>query len=225
MASSVSVVTPAASATVVTVPEAKRYARIDGAFEESDLIGYIDTATQIVEAFTRRALLEQTLRLDIDPWDRSHCVDDRGSDEYGADLTRLFGGWPGRVFVLPRAPAISVTSVKYKDADGVEQILDPALYFLQAPAGPFALPGRVVRAYNASWPTVQPIEGAISITWKAGYGTTAASVPATLRTVIRQLVTGYFNVREPLVIGTIIAKNPEILRALWPFRVLDGRTW
>ena len=70
--------------------------------------------------------------------------------------------------ILPRPPLVSVESVKYIDADGAEQTVDPATYRVY----PDSYPGIVAIAPDQAWPTdVEPSYLPVSIEYTAGYAT------------------------------------------------------
>ncbi len=83
--------------------------------------------------------------------------------------------WPnGRVIELPRPPLQSVEAITYLDEDGVEQTFASANYHVDTAS----LKGRVVLAPGAVWPFLADVPGAARIRFVAGYGDTAADVPA-----------------------------------------------
>lgn len=122
------------------------------------------------------------------------------------------------IIELPHAPLQSVESVKYIDTDGAEQTLDPSLYSVDTASEP----GQIVRAYNATWPATRSQKHPAAVTARivAGYGDDAADVPAMLRSGIKFLVAHWFALREPVVVGTIIAKVPHNIESIiWQFKV------
>lgn len=104
-------------------------------------------------------------------------------------------GWLGRALInqsytiylsdfcshieLPVVPAASITSVKYVDADGVEQAVDPSVYQLR-PGNPPMLELQ----YGESWPSHRSQEDAVRIAYVAGYGSSGSSVPEPIRQAI-----------------------------------------
>lgn len=87
-----------------------------------------------------------------------------------------------RLIEVPKAPLSSVTHVKYYDTGGTLQTLTVTTdYTVHAPAGPRCRRGRVALAYGKSWPSTREIADAVVVRFIAGYGATAASVPAMLR--------------------------------------------
>lgn len=82
---------------------------------------------------------------------------------------------PHAAIALRACPVQSVLSIKYDDADGVEQTLDPAAYrasLTQEPAMVTTVDG---------WPTTLSAPGAVRVAYRAGYGATPADVPAPLK--------------------------------------------
>ena len=73
---------------------------------------------------------------------------------------------------MPRV--ISVESVHYINAAGALTLLDPSAYELEATAEP----GLLLPVHGLRWPFVQARPGAVRVQYKAGYGATAATVPA-----------------------------------------------
>jgi uncharacterized phiE125 gp8 family phage protein len=85
----------------------------------------------------------------------------------------VLDSFPDISIELPRAtPLISITSVKYVESDGTENTFSAASYI----ADTWSQPGRVVLAYNESWPsfTAYPV-APVRIRYKAGITTSPAS--------------------------------------------------
>ena len=86
------------------------------------------------------------------------------------------------------------------------------------------MPGRVKQADGESWPAVSDNPQAVVITFVAGYGTGTTDVPEGIRLAIRMLTSHWYESREPIVIGTIVAKIPTTVDALlMQYRVPDYR--
>lgn len=86
--------------------------------------------------------------------------------------------WPA-VGITLMPGVLSVTEVRYTDAAGTEQTLAASAYELDADDTPAVL------YPTAAWPTATPGPGAVKVTFKAGFGATAAAVPASIRQWIR----------------------------------------
>jgi uncharacterized phiE125 gp8 family phage protein len=177
----------------VSYPEAAAHARVTSDDEQDYVTALITAARQYVEEATHRQLVTATwtLRLDTFP-----CAD---------------------VIQLPRPRLIAVTSIVYLDAAGVSQTWDSANYQVD----PYSEPGRIARAPGVTWPTTESQRrNAVVITYTAGYGATAASVPLALRQAIKLLVSHWYENREPAIIGSIVSPLPMAVDALIaPYRV------
>jgi uncharacterized phiE125 gp8 family phage protein len=165
----------------VSTETAKTHLRVDGAADDVLIDGYLITAREVCEGLARRAFITQTLAL-------------------------VFDAWPAVPLEFPRPPLISVTSVKYKDADGVEHTMSSGDYIVDARTG------RMTLADGASWPSVKlyPIS-AITITFSAGYGT-EANVPKKYKTAILMLTAHWYENRE--VVSDMVREIPMGVRTL-----------
>ena len=119
-------------------------------------------------------------------------------------------------FRLPRPPLDSVTSITYIDSDGASQTLATSVYTVVT--DDFEQ-GRVVLAYDQTWPTTRDVANAVTVTYVAGYGS-ESDVPETFKKSIMLLVGEMFEQREPIVTGTVVAKIPTLDRLLWHDRVV-----
>lgn len=173
---------------------------------------YTDEERQLVEGFhlpaarlhleqtiLRRALITQTVQLTLDEWPEGNTI------------------W------LPRPPLQSVTSIVYTDDDGDSSTFSSSSYIVDT-AG---TPGRIVLKRNYSWPgvTLQAANG-IVITYVAGYGDTAADVPANIKQGLLLLLGDFYENRENSLImqGATFIDLPFTIQALLRSdRVLDER--
>ena len=102
--------------------------------------------------------------------------------------------WALRLDAFPSAielrqpPIIAVQTVAYLDANGTQQTLADTDYQVD----PASEPGWLVPAPDKAWPATQSgAINAVTVSYTAGYGATAASVPAPLiwwiKAAIRQM--------------------------------------
>lgn len=113
-------------------------------------------------------------------------------------------------------PVQSIISVKYRDPDGVLQTFGASRYKLHGAASwdPVVSP-----AYGENWPEIASTPCAVIVEFTAGYGDTAADVPAPLLQAIRQLVAEWYETREGLAWSSP-AELPHGVRDLvQPFRI------
>lgn len=135
---------------------------------DDDLVtGHIVAARTLVEEYTARRLITQTLRLNL--------------DLFPTDIQ------------LPAAPVQAISSVTYVDSDGVTQTLATDQYVLDAASTP---PWLLI-AVDQTWPATQSVANAVHVTFTAGYGDDAADVPMPLRSAMLLLVGELYANREP----------------------------
>lgn len=138
----------------VTLAEAKMHCRITSSTEDALVSAWIIAARGRAENYTHRRFITQT-------WDWS------------------MDAFPYGVLAVPHAPLQSVTAITYVDAVGLEQVLDPAAYQVDAMSDP----GRIAPAAGGTWTwVVVPSNtlNAVTVRFVCGYGL-AADVPQEIR--------------------------------------------
>jgi len=174
------------------VQEAKDHLRVTHAREDAYITGLVAAARGLAEEWTGRGLITQSWQLNLDFFPR-----------LGA------GG-----FLLPKPPLQSVTSVKYLDTAGTLQTWTATEYIVDAPAGPYAMPGRIDLAYGKVLPSTQGVINAVRVTFVAGYGTTGSTVPRELRQAILLILGTLYDHRKDTVVGAGVNEIPMAARAL-----------
>lgn len=166
----------------VALLEAKAHCNVEALFTEDDdlIAAYIAAAVQSCEARTRRQLMPATFVL------------------------RLNGFPDCDVIELPRPPLAGVTSIAYVDGDGESQTLSTDVYG----ADPHTTPGRVLLKYGETWPVTRCQRNAVTITYTAGYAN-ADAVPALLKQGMLMRIAHWYENREDVITGTIIANVPS----------------
>jgi len=115
-----------------------------------------------------------------------------------------FDSWPvnGKPLTLWYPPLQTVDSITYgPDA----AVWDPSDYVVIA-----GTPGEVRPAAGKSWPS----QGPVVVEFVAGYGDDATDVPQSAKLAMLMLVCQWYEQRQPLVTGTIVAKLPFAVDAL-----------
>lgn len=137
--------------------------------EDTFLDTLITTARELCESYQGRSYITRTYELTLDNWPS------------------------GNVIILPMPPAATVTSITTTDPDGTVTTWDDDEYQLDITS----FRSRITPAYGYTWPgeTLQTMSG-IKITYTAGYGALAASVPARMKHAIKQLVAELYENRE-----------------------------
>jgi uncharacterized phiE125 gp8 family phage protein len=99
-------------------------------------------------------------------------------------------------------PLQEVVSVQYLDGAGALQTLSADTYKVST----HRRPGRVWLASGKSWPGTKDEREAVTITFKAGFGDTAADVPPNLIHAMRMLCAHYDRNRE-----AVLAARPPVV--------------
>lgn len=187
----------------VSVAEAAQHLRWDPELEGSPpeefypqqamLERNIRTAREFVEKGTRRALVEQTIRLSGSAWGSAPAGRFRDCRNY---------------IELLRPPFIEVVSLEYYDGANSLQVVDPSNYYITDDLVP-----RLYVSTGYSFPAFYERDDAVRVTYRVGYAPEAASpmtqaaaaanVPAALKDAILiqvQLLSDRFdrNEREDL---------------------------
>lgn len=176
----------------VTLQDVKRNSRVDGTDDDALLTAYIEAATAHFDALAGvlgRALINQTWQQKLPYFPDCGVI--------GLDLS----------------PIQSITSITYYDTDNMQQTLSNETYtILEDPLGVY-----VTLQVGQTWPDVACREDAVTITYVAGYGATASSVPAPIRQAIMLLVGQWYENREAA--GSPMQELPFSVCALVsPFR-------
>lgn len=179
--------TPPASEPV-TLEEAKNHLKVDIADDDAWITAQISAARTLCEDFLGRAMIEQTFKLRLDEWPCNATIN------------------------VPKAPISAIDSIEYVDAAGATQTIPSGDYILDDSSD--TAPPRIMPAYGKSWPSARCQPNAITVTFKAGYGTAGANVPAPYRLAILMQLAIWYENRQP---------TPELAEGvqnvLWPTRI------
>jgi uncharacterized phiE125 gp8 family phage protein len=159
----------------LTIEQAKRHLREDlvDPDNDADIAACITAARLDAEFRLQRTLITSTWRHTLDAFP-SLCSD------YKDGAIRL-----------PMGRTIAVTSVKYVDDNGTLQTLAADQYLVDA-SGDVA---RITPAYGLSWPSTRVQPGAVQVNYTAGYGSTAATVPAPIVSWIKLAMSDLYGQR------------------------------
>jgi uncharacterized phiE125 gp8 family phage protein len=166
----------------VSLTEAKSHLRITHTNDDTLIISLIKVARQQAESITLRSLASAVYDLSIDDF-------------------------PTEEIVLPMPPVESITSIKYKDSDGVEATWDSDEWIFYN-----SEPAVILPAYGEAYPTFTPYPiGAVTIRFTAGYKTSGDDadliIPEELKQAIKLLVANYYEYREDLLTRGHIPKT------------------
>lgn len=165
------------------------------AIEDDQISEWITTAREYCEGVTRRALATQTIEAYLDCFP---CKDR---------------------FELPRPPLQSVTSVKYKNSDGVETTMTVDTDYIVDDESDV---GGIVRPYGINWPSFTPYPlHPIKIRYVAGY-TALNPAPKVVKQAMLLLIGHWYEHREPLFTGSI---SKEVEFAVSALLALNKAGW
>lgn len=212
---SIAVSTPP-SVEPLTIAEAKSHLRLETSTDDVLVASYVKAAREYVEDIGNLALVDQGLTLRLDQFPGQWPYGFPGQYDYVPRRTTLT--WAERYVIdVPRAPLKTVTSIQYVDIGGTPQTVDPALYQVD----PYQRPGRILPAYGQTWPIARAQSNAVTIVLTAGFGADGSAVPESIRQLIRLLVAHQYELRNPIVVGTIVNELPHAIQTLlWQTRAL-----
>lgn len=135
-------------------------------------------------------------------------------------VTYTMDGFEAEV-LLPLPPVDSITTIAYVDENGDAQTFTDFQTDITNDFYPVVKP-----AYNFSWPATRSQYGAVTITYLAGYGSSAdspdthAEIPEAIRQAILLMVGTMYEYREELLTGAATQEIPlTAKRLLDPYRV------
>lgn len=174
----------AATASPVTLAEAKTHLRVDVTDDDDLISALIKAATLEAEHLMQRAVMPQTWVLTL--------------DSFSPNLPPYWlAVRPSQAIALNRPPVTAVVSVQYVDTNGTVQTLDPSKYqFVNGEYG-----GAIVPAFGQQWPQTREQTAAVQITFSAGYAD-AASVPELIKAWIKLRIGTLYENREMFAVDT-----------------------
>lgn len=161
----------------ISLAEAKAHLRVDGNDEDALISQLITVARQALDGrdgLLGRALVQQTWKLTHDRFPRA--------------------------IEIPLPPLISIDGITYLDADAVTQTIDLETVTVEGIGD--AAPAILRPVSGTAWPETYDHPEAVALTFKAGYGTAAATVPAPIRQALLLDVAHMFENREAVTIGS-----------------------
>jgi uncharacterized phiE125 gp8 family phage protein len=185
----------APTAEPVTVADLMRHLRLTESDESEYLASLLQAARETAEARLGMQLVSATWDWTFDSFPSSNAA-----------------------FRVPRPPLQSVTSIAYYNTAGTLTTLAAASYRVNAGL----VPGLIEPAYGYYWPEVRDMTGAVTVRFVAGYGGTSptvaqsvAAVPARIKHLVKLLAAHWYENREPIITGTIVAEMPQSLELLF----------
>lgn len=176
----------------VTLAQVKEHLRITASNEDDLITEYIIAARQLAEDVTGRKFITQTLTGYLDNLGTGLVQGNWWSGtRTGTYFSHIMNN---KAFMeLDWTPCSSITSIYTIDDDATETLYASTNYYLENYDND--MHARVHLIENASYPTSMRSENAVKITYVAGYGATAASVPSKLRHAIKMMAAELYNKR------------------------------
>ena len=177
----------------VTVAEAKDHLRLEHVLDDGYVSTLITAARAHVEEKLRRSIMAQTWEL-------------------------VLPAFSTDVIELPWGKLVSVTSVKYLDANAVEQTFSSSSYYVDTDT----VNGRVILDSDLSWPETTTRWNAVVIRYVVGWPS-PVEVPAPIKQAMLLLVSHMYENRSPEIVGTIVSPvNFAVDALLNPYRVMSN---
>lgn len=202
-------VTTDASIDPLTYSEIRDYLRLDEGVDETLLITLLKMATQYVENFTGRALINRTITLFVD-----------GVDEIDLAL------WEGtrvapdmsirkRYIELPSTPVSSVSSISSFSDNDTETTFASTKYFVDT----VREPARVYLRDGEAWPQSLRVANGLKIVYVAGYGSNRTDIPEAIRLGILNIIA--FNYEHRGDFEGVLRQPAMVQSLLQPYRKLS----
>jgi hypothetical protein len=170
---------------------------------------YSIAAREFAENYTRCAFLSQQWQLNLDHFP-TYSYTGTINPSQRRDYASYGGPCGAPTIALPKSKCISVDSIKYLDATGTQQTLDPSTYKVDLTS----TPARVVPAPGVTWPlSTLYLPGSVQVTYTAGSYANAAAVPQSICLAILLLASHWYQNRMSVSI-TNLTEIPFGVKAL-----------
>jgi uncharacterized phiE125 gp8 family phage protein len=172
----------------VSIQQVKDHSNIIYTADDGQIFKMIQAARNWIEMFTGKALITQSITIKFD-------------DSFPCEIT------------IPRSPIQSVTSISYIDDSGNTQVLSSSVYTVDT----FSEQGRIVLAYDQSWPTTRNEINAVTIEYVAGY-VDPTKLPSEIRHALLMLVDHFYEHRSEIIELNVSEVPLGVKSLLWPLK-------
>ncbi len=172
--------------------------------DQTYVTSLIVSAVNRFERETGRALITQTWQMSLEPEARPS----RAAFVRMQISPFAWSGIGGSVELRPN-PVQSVTEILAYDTENNDTPVDTDVYRLDN----LSTPARVLLNTGQSWPTGLRAANSMVVEYVTGYGD-AAAVPDDIKTALRIMVANWWEHRESLIVGTISAEIPGLVREI-----------
>lgn len=122
---------------------------------------------------------------------------------------------------IPMPPLQTIDEIRYLDAAGVQQILDPAVYRVVY-AGAVNRRALITLARNKSWPSIDNVIAAVEIDFTCGYGDSWNDIPPNTRQLAKMMLASLFETRESQITNGSFSANPAVQSAMTAARFQEA---
>lgn len=205
MYTSLRVASPPASEPV-SLEEAKRHLRVDHDSDDELITGFIVAARWLIEAWTARVLVTQTLLWTMSQDPPSGALPLLPMPLLILPVILTAPQVMNKPLELPRSPVQSITSVTQTDTDGTLHTLDAGDYIADLALDPARL--------RLNWLTIPRYLQHIQVTFVAGFGGALGPIPPPLLAAIKLMIAFLYEnrgdvseaaARPPMAVDYLIA--------------------
>ncbi len=168
----------------ITLDELKEHLRLDTSSDDTYLTNLITASREYLEGKTWIGFIEQTRLIAID-------YENIIAESY-YDGNYLYSYYGSPAIELPLYPLISVESIVYYDKENSSSVFDSSNYQVDI----YSKPGRVYLNDSVTWPTNLRARNSIEITYKVGFGATAASCPNDIKQALLIICADWYENRQ-----------------------------
>ena len=163
---------------IITTAEAKEHLKVDTTADDTLIGNLIAAAVQSAQIYTNRFFLTTQIIQYGDKWE---------------DIKVLF-----------KSKVINVVSVKYYDSDNSLQTLSTDVWL----ADTKHQPARIGLKPNKDFPALADRINAVEVTYKVGYGDTAADVPQGIKQAVLLTIGNWYQNRASVITGKTATELP-----------------
>lgn len=194
-------VSVAPSSEPLTTSQVKSHLRVEHSDDDTLIGTLIVAAREFVEEYTGRALMTQTLVLNVD------AFDELADPLWEGTRTGPYLNYYKDYITIPKPPVVSVTSVKTFDDDDTATTMSSSKYYLDN----VREPARVVLRTGETFPTALRVANAIQVKYVTGYAS-AGAVPEAIKQAMKQYIAFLYENRgdvndnaAPMVVKKLLA--------------------
>lgn len=175
----------------ISLTDAKLHLRVDTSDDDAYITMLITAARQWVEQMSNLCIIQQT-------------------------VVEKFNSFPAYgYFNLAKSPVISVDSIQYTDTNGDTQTWASTEYDTDL----VSKPARIMPKFAKTYPSTRVALTPVSITYKAGFGAAATSVPVPIIQAMKLLIGEMYENRQALTNNANTPKMGAVEKLLTNYRV------